>query len=869
MSKALVQMVYDVFYLTGIKSDHSAICVTLEINSNERGPGYWKLNTLLLSDHDYVAVINKHLQSADAAYSHLSAVFAWERIKQDVKNISIQFSREKAKKKRDDIANLSAEITNLEERYDSLNETQLELLKDNKHALDILLAENIHGVIFRSRCKWYEEGEKNTKYFYLLEKAKYGAKTCNVLINDEGVTISEQKDILSMQQHFYQQLYTADSSVVFHMSSKPEYKVPDEMRADQDSDFTITEIALAVKQMKNGKCPGPDGIPIDFYKMFWPFLSPMIMRLIEEVYSSKCLHVTASWGILNLIPKKNKDSRFLKNLRPITLLNADYKIIEKVIVNRMLPALDIIINNDQRGFLPGRRITTNIRKIFDIILIAAQDEIPGIILQIDFAKAFDRVEMCAIKGSLQYFGFAQHLITWMEILYKDFYVRVQNNGYMSEKIHIQRSVHQGAPASSVIFVCIAELLAHCIHEDDQIKGIYVKDIENVLNQYADDTDLSLDASDDLSLKKVMSHLSNFRNISGCMINYDKTNVYRIGSLRKNKAMFYTEEQLNWTEGEINVLGVDLDIDIHHCLEINYRRVTDKVKAVLAGWKSRSISLIGKVMVINSLAASLYVYPMSVLPKIPEKFIKEAESTFEAFLWNGHKPKVSLEVLKLPKNGGGLGLVDLKLKDESLKVAWVQQIFSDTNVEVLANHMLACPLQNLLWKCNIKPVDLEKILPRNASNAFWLDVLSAWSKISFSPEVRCDPILWYNSLIQANGKPFVFKNALERGLVRPSQLLEEGAFMSPDMAQNAFGLTTMQYNCILASLPKEMKKYIKSGESGSPQEELLADYLLCGRPSSKAYKDLNNNLVPAIARKAAAWQGELTPGIFSKRLNQRV
>ena len=74
------------------------------------------------------------------------------------------------------------------------------------------------------------------------------------------------------------------------------------------------------------------------------------------------LHESARKGILNLIPKANKDSRYVKNLRPITLLNTDYKIIEKTITDMMMPALEHFINKDQRGFMKNRRISVNIRK---------------------------------------------------------------------------------------------------------------------------------------------------------------------------------------------------------------------------------------------------------------------------------------------------------------------------------------------------------------------------------------------------------------------------------------------------------------------------------------------------------------------------
>ena len=114
--------------------------------------------------------------------------------------------------------------------------------------------------------------------------------------------------------------------------------------------------------MNNNKTPREDGLPVDFYKIFWKDIKGAFMQMIDHAYTKRKLHESARRGILNLIPKANKDTRYVKNLRPITLLNTDYKIKEKAIANKMIPALEHIIHRDQRGFMKNRRISVNIRK---------------------------------------------------------------------------------------------------------------------------------------------------------------------------------------------------------------------------------------------------------------------------------------------------------------------------------------------------------------------------------------------------------------------------------------------------------------------------------------------------------------------------
>ena len=149
------------------------------------------------------------------------------------------------------------------------------------------------------------------------------------------------------------------------------------------------------------------------------------MPMMNDVYDEQKLHPTARKGILNLIPKANKDTRYIKNLRPITLLNTDYKIIEKSIANKMIPALEHIIHTDQRGFMKDRRISVNIRKMLDIIHSAEKEDLEAIVMSLDFVKCFDKCSYSILHGSLDYFQFGSTIKNWTKILYDDFTVKIQ------------------------------------------------------------------------------------------------------------------------------------------------------------------------------------------------------------------------------------------------------------------------------------------------------------------------------------------------------------------------------------------------------------------------------------------------------------
>ena len=126
-------------------------------------------------------------------------------------------------------------------------------------------------------------------------------------------------------------------------------------------------------------------------------------------FESGCLSVTQRCGIIKLIPKKDTELSFVKNWHPITLLNTDYKIAAKASANRIKSVLPRLINNDKTGFMKGRFIGENIQVI--------ENNIPGLLLFINFEKAFDSLEWSFIYKSMRFFGFGPSIITWIRAFY--------------------------------------------------------------------------------------------------------------------------------------------------------------------------------------------------------------------------------------------------------------------------------------------------------------------------------------------------------------------------------------------------------------------------------------------------------------------
>ena len=234
----------------------------------------------------------------------------------------------------------------------------LDKYTSTKNELESLEKIESNGYIFRSKCQFYEDGEKNTKYFMNLEKRNYSNKVISKLEIDNKI-IEDQDKILLEEKEFYSKLYKESLSVndeKYRDSRKYFFDISDsfpqlseEQKNYCDKDITENEILNAIKDLKNGKTPGSDGLPIEFYKFFWINIKDLLVNSILYAFENGELSIEQKRGIITLLPKKSKNRLFLKNWRPISLLNTDYKIIAKILAKRMQSVLPFIINHDQTG----------------------------------------------------------------------------------------------------------------------------------------------------------------------------------------------------------------------------------------------------------------------------------------------------------------------------------------------------------------------------------------------------------------------------------------------------------------------------------------------------------------------------------------
>lgn len=564
-------------------SDHCMLAMSLSKSDSVRGPGYWKFNSKLLYEKDFLDEMNTVIELATTVSDQLSPDERWEFIKYEITCAAQDYSIKKAKNKRCKFAELEEQIQVLQNMTNQLPFANPECVNNLNNLLKeyhLLVDEKVQSSIFRNKCKWYQQGERLSKYYFSLEKKHYNNKTMTCVHVDNRIITNERDIRKELAQHF-QKLYTRNKNVKFDLQHLPGAKLTQKQHQSSNEAITLDELSLSLSAMQNGKTPGCDGISVEFYKCFWMKLRVPLYEAILFAIENGMLHNSARKGIITLIPKKNRDLFFIKNWRPLTMLNVDFKIFSKALASRMKIVLPDIISEDQTGFMQGRNIVTNVRRVVEYMRYTKKHSIKAVVLSIDFQSCFDLIDQEAIFQALSYFGFGEHFIHMIKLLFMNFQLMVQHNGYFSEAFAQLSGTHQGDPCASLLYLCCGEMVNRLIKSNPKITGVDIEGVRMLLSQFADDTDIFL-KYDETVLNETLVALGRVESSLGLRINYDKTSVYRVGSLAGTNAKIYTCKPLAWTNDPINILGVVVSNDMHVQNE-NYSVILDKVKTITELW----------------------------------------------------------------------------------------------------------------------------------------------------------------------------------------------------------------------------------------------------------------------------------------------
>lgn len=777
ISNSLQDSVQQVDITPSIKSDHDAINLSLNFLKDEgKGPGLWKLNVTLLNDVEYVAVIEKLIkETLDSKVTFDKDSTSWEWLKYKIRLESIKFSKQKAIKRRDREKELSLKIKSLEEELTKQNHTddiQSKLMEAKKQLEDVY-DEKMKGIIFRSKVKWFEEGEKSSKYFLNLEKRNNIRKTIGK-IKLNGNILTDSPSILKAQKDFYQKLYSNkmvnsnEANIIHFLNDIDIPTLSNDQRENCEGELTIEECKNSLDSLCNGKTPGIDGLPAEFYKTFWHLIGPPLLDTLNSSYRQSNLTMTQKQAVITLVEKKGKDRTDLQNWRPISLLNTDLKIASKAIANRVKTVLPSIIHPSQTGYVNDRYIGEMVRLIEDVMTYTKDNHDPGLLLFLDFEKAFDSIDFNFLSNTLKLFGFGPSIRKWLETFYTDITSCILNRGFTSEHFQIQTGVRQGDPLSPYLFILGIEILSIAIRNNKNIHGIPINNQEIKIGLFADDTTVFL--SDIESANEVFNIFNDFEKISGLKINTHKSEGMWIGSLRdcSNKPL-----GIKWVS-IAKVLGIYFSYNDKEREDMNFQKRIVLMENILKLWRQRQLSLLGKILVLKSLIYSLFNYVTTMI-YVPDYILSKIKTMFFQYLWKG-PDKIKRDIVCNDYDEGGLKMLDIDCMIKATKLTWISRYLSPQN-KPWKEYLNSCLEKfggKLIFNCNFHAKDL------NFSSPFYEQIFRFWEEVKpYNPAVSSSAqIIWNNYNIKIDDKMVFYSDFHRMGIYLPQHLqLQEPSFQS--------------------------------------------------------------------------------------------
>uniref|UniRef100_A0A3Q3BAI7 Reverse transcriptase domain-containing protein n=1 Tax=Kryptolebias marmoratus TaxID=37003 RepID=A0A3Q3BAI7_KRYMA len=861
ISNSLVSRTKSCAYKSILISDHSLCMFKFSpIIAFNRNP-IWRLKPHWLQIPKFLKFIEINIDDYFSLNkSETTASIRWEAFKAFIRGQMISYTKNKTNKTVMEMLKLEEQIkeTELELNLKGSKEKQQELLI-LRAKYDKLSTNKASSEIFRLKQSYYDQGEKAGKLLAWRIKALQNERAINEIISENENTTDPQK-INDLFKDYYSKLYTSkghipQASLDSFLNSVNIPTLSEIAKSDLDMPISIGELSNAIDKLKSGKSPGPDGIPLDLYKIFKNKLLQPLYNMLLESYTIKELPPSLRNAIITVLPKPGKSPTRCESFRPISLINSDAKIISKVLAIRLEKFLPSLSDPDQNGFIKGRQAHHGIRRVLNII--HAKYEHPDTaLLSLDAEKAFDRVEHNYLYKVLSQFGFGSYFINWIKILYNKPSASVITNNIVSKSFNLGRGTRQGCPLSPLLFVLGIEPLAIAIRNNQNIHGVRIKNIESKIGLFADDIILML-SNLNCSIPQLLKTINEFSYISGYKLNESKSAILFLKQAERNNPPIHTTFQV--AKESLTYLGIKITPNIDDLVRANYTPVVNSIMESLDRWSTLPISMIGRINILKMIVLPKFLYLFQAIPlNPPDGFFTKIQTILNNFIWNNRRARLRLSLLYLPYDRGGLGVPNFKWYYWAAQLSSASCWFSATDLSwVKIENINATPLSLNSYLYSRKCKELLK----NTSNPFVKNTIRVWYDAhKFKNEMltlsQFSPI-WGNMSFEPGRKDMGFKTWFAKGLCKISDLFDKGIMMRFEDLKQKFDIPTKHFFKFLQirSFVMGTQKSLTLPTLTSIEELATNDHLKKGL-ISRFYNIIKDSSQTSSEHKRLAWCEDL-------------
>lgn len=525
----------------------------------------------------------------------------------------------------------------------------------------------------KAKIKWAIEGDENTGFFHgTINKRRNIQSIRGVMV--DGIWIdSPDKVKKEFFDHFANRFCKPDKSTASLFLDFPN-QISIEQRAILERDVTNIEIKKAVWECGIDKAPGPDGFTFGFFRHFWYLVDIDVYAAVRYFFTYSDLPKGCNSSFITLIPKI-PDANLVKDFRPISLIGCIYKIIAKILTNRLVGVLGGIINEVQSAFIKDRQILDGPFILNEVLSWCKRKKKQSLLFKVDFEKAYDSVRWDFLDDVLSKFGFGEKWRKWIHCCLHSSKGSIIINGSPTDEFQFGKGLKQGDPLSPFLFLLVMETLHisfQRVVEAGMYQGIKVGGEVNLSHMFYADDVVFVGEWSERNISSLMHVLDCFHKVSGLKINMKKSKIMGIEVAAEKVSRAAVKLGCQVLKTPFLYLGSYVGGAMHNLQA--WDAIVDRVKTRLSKWKMKMLSIGGRLTLIKSVLGSMPIFHMSMF-KVPTGILRILESIRSKF-FNGHAnscKKVSWVQWKkvlAPKANGGLGIASLYALNRGLLFKWV-------------------------------------------------------------------------------------------------------------------------------------------------------------------------------------------------------
>ncbi|GJX65365.1 RNA-directed DNA polymerase, eukaryota [Tanacetum coccineum] len=571
----------------------------------------------------------------------------------------------------------------------------IDLLIDDKKVDQELLNKRVHvmnslhdlekleasEVAQKVKINWSIEGDENSRYFHGMLNKKRNQQAIRGILK-EGTWLEDPMSVKNEFLSHFKERFDSPSSSRLMLDMAFPNRVSAEQLIELERNVSKEEIKRAVWDCGSDKSPGPDGFTFGFYRRYWDTIEKDVVDAVSYFFSVGMFPKGGNASFIALIPKM-QDAKVVKDYRPISLIGSVYKIIAKILANRLVGVLGDLIHEVQSAFIANRQILDGPFILDELIHWCKSKKKQSMIFKVDFEKAYDSVRWDYLDDVLNKFGFGSKWRAWIHNCLVSSKGSILVNGSPTGEFYFRKGLKQGDPLSPFLFLLIMESLHlsfQNVVNEGMFKGVSVSSSLHLSHLFYADDVIFMGQWSESNINTIIQALDCFYKASGLRMNLHKSKLMGIAVKDEVVSRAAIKMGCSTLKTPFTYLGIKVGGSMARIR--SWDEIVDKVHSRLSKWKMNTLSIGGRMTLLKSVLSSTPIYYMSMF-KVPSQVLKCLEGIRRKFFIGADSKENKMSWFKwsrvlASKDKGGIGVSSLFALNRALLFKWVWRFHNNRN-----------------------------------------------------------------------------------------------------------------------------------------------------------------------------------------------